>query len=68
MGAVVVPDGSMNPFRLTAANMIDAREHGAKIFTYCEVKELIQEGGRIIGTKVYDNKNKIYRSFCTYSN
>lgn len=35
----------------------------AKIFTYCEVKELIQEGGRIIGTKVYDIKNKIYRSF-----
>lgn len=63
IGAVVVPDGSIDPFRLTSANMLDAKEHGAMIFTYCEVKGLIQEGGRVIGTRVYDHKNKIERQF-----
>ena len=63
VGAVVVPDGSVDPFRLTAANMLDATEHGAKIFTYCEVTSLIREGGRVIGTKVYDHKNKRERQF-----
>ncbi|MDI5536178.1 hypothetical protein MJM28_28085, partial [Salmonella enterica subsp. enterica serovar Montevideo] len=29
IGAVKVPDGTVDPFRLTAANMLDAREHGA---------------------------------------
>lgn len=63
IGAVVVPDGSIDPFRLTSANMLDAREHGAKIFTYCAVTQLIREGGRVIGTEVYDHKNKINRRF-----
>lgn len=63
VGAVVVPDGSIDPFRLTAANMIDAKEHGAKIFTYCEVKGLIREGGRVIGVNVWDHKNKVNRQF-----
>ncbi|MBM2608193.1 anaerobic glycerol-3-phosphate dehydrogenase subunit A [Pasteurella multocida] len=63
VGAVVVPDGSIDPFRLTASNMLDATENGARIFTYCEVKDLIQEGGRIIGVSVYDHKYKINRQF-----
>ncbi|MEE3609245.1 anaerobic glycerol-3-phosphate dehydrogenase subunit A [Avibacterium paragallinarum] len=63
VGAVVVPDGAIDPFRLTAANMLDASENGAKIFTYCEVKGLIREGNRVIGTKVYDHKNKVERLF-----
>ena len=42
IGAVVVPDGTVDPFRLTAANMLDAKENGAQIFTYCEVKGLIR--------------------------
>ncbi|TOM54274.1 FAD-dependent oxidoreductase, partial [Vibrio parahaemolyticus] len=37
IGAVRVPDGTVDPFRLTAANMLDAREHGAKVLTYHEV-------------------------------
>ncbi|MGT4692802.1 FAD-dependent oxidoreductase, partial [Klebsiella pneumoniae] len=28
IGAVKVPDGTVDPFRLTAANMLDAKEHG----------------------------------------
>ncbi|AAP96013.1 sn-glycerol-3-phosphate dehydrogenase subunit A [[Haemophilus] ducreyi] len=63
VGAVVVPDGSIDPFRLTASNMLDATENGAKIFTYCEVKGLIREGGRVIGVKVYDHSNQCERQF-----
>ena len=33
-------------FRLTAANMLDAREHGAQVLTYHEVMGLIREGDR----------------------
>lgn len=63
VGAVVVPDGSIDPFRLTASNMLDATEHGAKVFTYCEVKGLIREGGKVIGVKVFDHKNQVERQF-----
>ncbi|PVX39254.1 glycerol 3-phosphate dehydrogenase (quinone) subunit A [Pasteurella langaaensis DSM 22999] len=63
VGAVVVPDGSIDPFRLTAANMMDATEHGAQVFTYCEVKGLIREGGKVIGVQVYDHKNAVERQF-----
>ncbi|MBE2894575.1 anaerobic glycerol-3-phosphate dehydrogenase subunit A [Spirabiliibacterium falconis] len=63
IGAVVVPDGSIDPFRLTSANMLDAKEHGAHIFTYTEVHSLIREGDRIIGVRAIDHKNKIEREF-----
>ncbi|MFD1804828.1 anaerobic glycerol-3-phosphate dehydrogenase subunit A [Pasteurella oralis] len=63
VGAVVVPDGSIDPFRLTASNMLDATENGARVFTYCEVKGLIREGGKIIGVNVYDHKYKVQRQF-----
>lgn len=63
IGAVVVPDGSIDPFRLTASNMLDATEHGARVFTYCEVIGLIREGGKVIGVKVFDHKNRCERQF-----
>ena len=63
VGAVVVPDGSIDPFRLTASNVMDATENGAKMFTYCEVKNLIREGGKVIGVDVYDHKNRVNRKF-----
>ena len=51
IGAVKVPDGSVDPFRLTAANIMDAQLHGAKVLTYTRVDELIVEGGRVLGVK-----------------
>lgn len=42
-GAVKVPDGTVDPFRLTAANMLDAREHGARILTGHQVTGLIRQ-------------------------
>lgn len=58
IGAVKVPDGTVDPFRLTAANMLDAREHGAQVLTYHEVMGLIREGDRVKGVRVYDHQSK----------
>ncbi len=59
IGAVRVPDGTVDPFRLTTANMIDACEHGASVLTYHEVIGLIRQGDRIIGVRVFDHKNRV---------
>ncbi|BBG60107.1 Anaerobic glycerol-3-phosphate dehydrogenase subunit A [Providencia rustigianii] len=58
IGAVRVPDGTVDPFRLTAANMLDAREHGAKVLTYHEVIGLIRQGDKVRGVTVYDHQAK----------
>ena len=53
VGAVKVPDGSVDPFRLTLANIIDA-----KILVYHEVLSLVKEQNRVIGVEVFDHKTK----------
>jgi len=58
IGAVRVPDGSVDPFRLTVSNIIDAKAHGAEVHTYHEVTGLINEQNRIIGVKAFDHKSK----------
>lgn len=58
IAAVRVPDGTVDPFRLTAANMLDAREHGANILTYHEVIGLLRQGDRVHGVRVFDHKNQ----------
>lgn len=58
IGAVKVPDGSVDPFRLTASNMIDAKNHGAEILTYHEVVGLLVDQDRVVGVKVFDHKTK----------
>ncbi len=58
IGAVRVPDGTVDPFRLTAANMLDAREHGAQVLTYHEVSGLLRHGDRITGVRVIDHKSR----------
>ncbi|HCL4433746.1 TPA: anaerobic glycerol-3-phosphate dehydrogenase subunit A [Salmonella enterica] len=52
IGAVKVPDGTVDPFRLTAANMLDAREHGAIVLTAHEVTGLIRENATVCGVHV----------------
>ncbi|MGS9149730.1 FAD-dependent oxidoreductase, partial [Salmonella enterica subsp. enterica serovar Infantis] len=47
IGAVKVPDGTEDPFRLTAANMLDAREHRAIVLTAHEVTGLNREGATV---------------------
>lgn len=51
IGAVSVPDGAIDPFRLTTANVLDARLHGADVLTYHEVVGLLQENGTVIGVR-----------------
>ena len=58
IGAVKVPDGAVDPFRLTSANVIDAKLHGAKVLVYSEVTSLIKEGDTIKGVVVYKHITK----------
>ena len=63
IGAVRVPDGAVDPFRLTSSNIIDAKAHGAEIRTYTEVTELLRDGTRIVGVKAYDHHAKCELTF-----
>ncbi len=54
IGAVKVPDGAVDPFRLTTANVIDAKRHGADVMTYHKVEDLLCTAGRVHGVKVRD--------------
>lgn len=54
IGAVRIPDASIDPFRLTVANVVDARIHGADVITYHEVTELIIDQTRVVGVKMRD--------------
>ena len=55
IGAVRVPDGSVDPFRLTISNVLDARRHGADILTYHEVTGLIIDNGKVLGVYLYNH-------------
>lgn len=57
IGAVTVPDGSVDPFRLTAANIMDAKLHGAEVLTYHEVLDLVMEQNCVVGVKVLDRQS-----------
>lgn len=56
IGAVKVPDGSVDPFRLSFSNILDARQHGAKVLIYNEVIGFIREGTAIVGVRVLDKR------------
>lgn len=56
IGAVKVPDASIDPFRLTAANMLDAKLHGADVLTYHEVTRLIIRNGSVEGVVMRNHK------------
>ena len=64
IGAVRVPDGSVDPFRLTMANALDAKRHGADLLTQNEVLEIIKDKASVVGIKVIDHytgqKNSYY--------
>ena len=55
IGAVRVPDGSVDPFRLCAANMLDARLHGARILVHSEVTGFLMKGDTVEGVRVLDH-------------
>lgn len=57
IGAVKVPDASIDPFRLTMANVLDAQLHGAEVLVYHEVIDIIIEQDRMVGVKLRNNHN-----------
>ena len=57
MGAVKVPDASVDPFRLTMANVLDAKLHGADALVYHEVVDVLVEQNRVVGVKLRNNHN-----------
>lgn len=51
IGAVRVPDGSVDPFRLCAANMLDAKMRGGQVRLHTEVTGFIKEGDAVVGVR-----------------
>jgi glycerol-3-phosphate dehydrogenase len=56
IAAVRVPDGVFEPMRLCYAFLATAKKNGAKVITYTQVEELIIEGKRVVGIKVWDRR------------
>ncbi len=54
LSAVKVPDGAIDPFKLTLENAKDAESHGAKFFLHTEVTSLRIEGNKIRGIEAKD--------------
>lgn len=63
IGAVRVPDGCVDPFRLCAANMVDAKLHGAKVLTRSEVVGFIISGDTVTGVKVLDHETGLVTEY-----
>lgn len=61
VGAVRVPDGSVDPFRLVYANAVDAMRLGAAILSHHEVRGLRMEGHRVTGVDVFDVRHQAER-------
>ena len=56
IGAVRVPDCSVDPFRLCAANMLDAKLHGGQVRLQTEVTGIIRDGDTVKGIRTH-NRN-----------
>ncbi|QMV16169.1 anaerobic glycerol-3-phosphate dehydrogenase subunit A [Vibrio spartinae] len=53
LGAVKVPDGTLDPFRLCSANILDAKEHGARVLNRTWVQGLIRQGDTVLGVRAW---------------
>ena len=53
VGAVAFDEWGIDPWRLVAANVLDAAEHGAHIHNHTAVEGFIRgDGGRVVGVRV----------------
>ena len=60
IGAVKVPDAAVDPFRLTMANIIDAKRHGADVLTYTKVTGLIRShSSAVTGIETINTRTEI---------
>ena len=55
IGAVRIPDGSVDPFRLVLSNIVDAKAHGAEVRTFTEVTGFIKNRSRVVGVNLRDS-------------
>lgn len=58
LSALHVPDGTIDPFRLTSANALDASERGAIILTHTRVTGILRTGTRVEGVSCIDSKGE----------
>jgi glycerol-3-phosphate dehydrogenase len=58
ISAVRVPDGVFEPMRMCYAFLATAKKNGARVFTYAQVEELIMEGRRVVGVKIWDRRTE----------
>ncbi|MFH0975325.1 MAG: anaerobic glycerol-3-phosphate dehydrogenase subunit A [Spirochaetota bacterium] len=56
VSALHVPDGTIDPFRLAVANILDAEEHGAKAYTYTGITGIIRDKDIVKGVTCVDEK------------
>ena len=52
-----VPDGTIDPFRLVASNVLDATERGARVFLHTVVADVIRRQDRVVGVRCYDTRS-----------
>lgn len=56
--ALSVPDGTIDPFRLSASNILDAVERGGNVFTHTIVNDFIRDGDTIRGVRCHNRLKK----------
>ncbi len=54
--ALTVPDATIDPFRLAAANVLDAVENGARVRTHCEVVSFLKNQTALEGVRCRDRR------------
>lgn len=52
--AVLVPDASIDPFRLCMLNIVSSKRRGGQIFTHHKVVDIVKTRGRCTGVRVLD--------------
>jgi len=60
LSAIHVPDGTIDPFRLAASNILDAQERGAEVRTHTRVTDIIVRGGSVAGVRCVTKDGNIF--------
>lgn len=56
--SILVPDGTIDPFRLVSVNAVDGVNNGGLVFTYTELIELKIAENSLVAAICYDHKKK----------
>ena len=61
--AIMVPDGTIDPFRLCSANILNAQERGSVVMTHTKVTDIIKSGTKVKGVKASDSAGNRYEVY-----